>query len=107
MLVDRGAVKAEDIALALQEQEKGDARRIGEILVGSGAAKHDDILAAQQVLDAKLRDTPQETIRVGINVLDKLMTPVGEPELAGNQLLQISNTVEDASPQAVSQRMPR
>jgi two-component system chemotaxis sensor kinase CheA len=105
VLVDRGAVKAEDIALALQEQEKGDARRIGEILVGSGAAKHDDILAAQQVLDAKLRDTPQETIRVGINVLDKLMTLVGELVLARNQLLQISNTVEDASLQAVSQRM--
>jgi len=105
VLVDSGAVKAEDISLALQEQEKGDARRIGEILVGSGAAKHDDILAAQQVLDAKLRDTPQETIRVGINVLDKLMTLVGELVLARNQLLQISNTVEDASLQAVSQRM--
>lgn len=46
-----------------------------------------------------------ETIRVGVNLLDKLMTLVGELVLARNQLLQISNTVEDAGLQAVSQRM--
>jgi len=33
------------------------------------------------------------------------MTLVGELVLARNQLLQISNTVEDAGLQAVSQRM--
>jgi two-component system, chemotaxis family, sensor kinase CheA len=54
---------------------------------------------------AKPRDTAAETIRVGVNLLDKLMTLVGELVLARNQLLQISNTVEDASLQAVSQRM--
>ncbi len=46
-----------------------------------------------------------ETIRVGVNLLDKLMTLVGELVLARNQLLQISNTVEDSGLQAVSQRM--
>src|SRR3984957_16379755 len=46
-----------------------------------------------------------ETIRVGVNLLDKLMTLVGELVLARNQLLQISNTVEDTGLQAVSQRM--
>jgi two-component system chemotaxis sensor kinase CheA len=61
--------------------------------------------AAPQAPDTKPRDTPQETIRVGVNVLDKLMTLVGELVLARNQLLQISNTVEDTGLQAVSQRM--
>ena len=46
-----------------------------------------------------------ETIRVGVNLLDKLMTLVGELVLARNQLLQYSNLVENASLQAVSQRM--
>jgi two-component system chemotaxis sensor kinase CheA len=49
-------------------------------------------------------DAP-ETIRVGVNLLDKMMTMVGELVLARNQLLQISNTIEDASLQVVSQRM--
>jgi two-component system, chemotaxis family, sensor kinase CheA len=105
VLVERGMAQAEDISIALQEQEKGDRRRVGEILVARGLAKKEDVLAAQQVLETKLRDTAPETIRVGVNLLDKLMTLVGELVLARNQLLQISNTVEDAGLQAVSQRM--
>jgi len=51
------------------------------------------------------RDAPSETIRVGVNLLDKLMTLVGELVLARNQLLQFSSTLEDAGLQTVSQRM--
>jgi two-component system chemotaxis sensor kinase CheA len=58
-----------------------------------------------QASDAKLRDAAPETIRVGVNLLDKLMTQVGELVLARNQLLQIANTVGDTSLHAVSQRM--
>ncbi|MGA6984019.1 MAG: Hpt domain-containing protein, partial [Candidatus Sulfotelmatobacter sp.] len=104
-LVDRGAAKAADIALALEEQEKGDRRRLGEILVALGLAKAEDVAAAQQAVETKLRDTAPESIRVGVNLLDKLMTLVGELVLARNQLLQISNTVEDTGLQAVSQRL--
>ena len=68
-------------------------------------AKHEDAAAPQQTPEFRPHDTVAETIRVGVNVLDKLMTLVGELVLARNQLLQISNTVEDASLQAVSQRM--
>jgi two-component system chemotaxis sensor kinase CheA len=46
-----------------------------------------------------------ETIRVGVTLLDKLMTLVGELVLARNQLMQYSNRVEDAGLQAVTQRM--
>jgi len=105
LLVERGVVQAADIARALEAQEHGDRRRLGEILVALGLVKMDDVLAAQQILEAKLRDTAPETIRVGVNLLDKLMTLVGELVLARNQLLQISNTVEDTGLQAVSQRM--
>jgi len=51
------------------------------------------------------RDAAAETIRVGVNLLDKLMTLVGELVLARNQLLQFSNTLEDTGLQTVSQRM--
>jgi two-component system, chemotaxis family, sensor kinase CheA len=69
------------------------------------SAKAKDIPEAQPPLDAKARDAAPETIRVGVSVLDKLMTLAGELVLARNQLLQISSTVDDASLQAVSQRM--
>jgi two-component system, chemotaxis family, sensor kinase CheA len=105
VLVERGLVQASDIALALQEQEKGDRRRLGEILVALGLAKQEDVLTAQHILDTKLRDAAPETIRVGVNLLDNLMTLVGELVLARNQLLQISNNVVDTGLQAVSQRM--
>ena len=73
--------------------------------VEAAATKQEEVAAAQPAREAKPRDTPQETIRVGVNVLDKLMTLVGELVLARNQLLQISNTIEDTGLQAVSQRM--
>ncbi len=46
-----------------------------------------------------------ETIRVGVTLLDRLMNLVGELVLARNQLLQFSNSTQDAGFQAVSQRM--
>jgi two-component system chemotaxis sensor kinase CheA len=105
LLVERGLVQPSDVARALEEQEHGDRRRLGEILVALGLAKPEDVLAAQQTLEAKPRDTAPETIRVGVNLLDKLMMLVGELVLARNQLMQLSNTLEDTGLQAVSERM--
>jgi two-component system chemotaxis sensor kinase CheA len=68
-------------------------------------AKQEDTLGVQQTPESRPREAVAETIRVGVNVLDKLMTLVGELVLARNQLLQISSTVEDTGLQAVSQRM--
>src|SRR5271166_1925783 len=98
------AARLKDISLASLEQGKTDGHGVGEGLVSKGT-KQDEMSSAPQTAETKPRDTPPNTIRVGVNVLDKLMTLVGELVLARNQLLQISNTVEDASLQAVSQRM--
>ena len=105
VLVERGHARPEDIALSLQEQEKGDRRRIGEILVALGFVKQEDVQAAQQIVESRTHETEADTIRVGVNVLDKLMTLVGELVLARNQLLQFSNNSGDAGFQAISQRM--
>ena len=105
VLVERRIVRPTDIARALEEQEHGDRRRLGEILVALGLARSEDILAAQQLIESKLQETAPETVRVGVNLLDKLMTLVGELVLARNQLLQIAGSAESAALHAVSQRM--
>ena len=62
--------------------------------------------SSPQEKPSRARETAAaETIRVGVNLLDKLMTLVGELVLARNQLLQLSNTSRDAGLQTVSQRM--
>ncbi|MGA2696682.1 MAG: chemotaxis protein CheA [Terriglobales bacterium] len=105
VLVEKGHVQPEDIVRALEAQERGDGRRLGEILVAMGLAKPDDVLAAQQMMDSKSRDAAPETIRVGVNLLDRLMNLVGELVLARNQLLQFSNTMENPALHAIAQRM--
>ena len=105
VLVERGLVKDEDIVRALEEQDQGDHRRLGEILVALGLAKAEDVAAALQTIEAKPRDAAPETIRVAVNLLDKVMTLVGELVLARNQLLQFASTSENPALHAVSQRM--
>lgn len=171
MLVARGILSPEDLAFALRLQERGDKRRLGEIIVALALAKQEDIASVTKAQDQekspdltkashtaaaepstatpapprgvpettaplqkaeprettpeaaapaatpetsrgaagpsenRARETAAETIRVGVNLLDKLMTLVGELVLARNQLLQFSNTTQSAGIQAVSQRM--
>jgi two-component system chemotaxis sensor kinase CheA len=62
-------------------------------------------LAAQPVVESRNPQASVETIRVGVTLLDRLMTLVGELVLARNQLLQLSNSTQDAQLQTVSQRM--
>jgi len=105
LLVDRGAVEPQDLALALQEQERGDRRRLGEILVALGFCRQEDVNSAQQIIESRTHQTGVETVRVGVDLLDTLMNLVGELVLARNQLLQLSNTMENLPLQSVSQRM--
>jgi len=105
LLVERGSIRPEDLAAALQEQERGDQRRLGEILVAMKVCRQEDVLAAQQIIESRGRESGVETVRVGINLLDKLMNLVGELVLSRNQLLQFANSTQDAGFQAISQRM--
>jgi two-component system, chemotaxis family, sensor kinase CheA len=60
---------------------------------------------ARQTTDAKPRETITETVRVAVNLLDKLMTLVGELVLARNQLLQFSNSVANNGLHVICQRL--
>ncbi|HXR39418.1 MAG TPA: chemotaxis protein CheW [Terracidiphilus sp.] len=105
LLVERGSIRPEDLAAALQEQERGGQRSVGEILVSMGACRQEDVLAVQQIIESRGRETGAETVRVSVSLLDRLMNLVGELVLARNQLLQFSNTTQDGDFSAVSQRM--
>jgi len=105
LLVERGSLTAQGLALAVQKQEGGDQRPLGEILLGLGLCQAQEIQETQQILDSRDRESGTETIRVGVNVLDRLMNLVGELVLARNQLLQVSSNTQDPGFQAVSQRL--
>lgn len=104
LLLERGQVRADDLVHALEQQEEG-RKRIGEILVDQGAVRQEDVQAAQRTLESHNPEAGVETIRVGVTLLDRLMNLVGELVLARNQLLQFSNSTQDAGFQALSQRM--
>ena len=74
-------------------------------LQGGGEAKPAPAPVAPQSPEPRGPDSGVETVRVGVNLLDKLMNLVGELVLARNQLLQFSNSAQDAGLHTVSQRM--
>lgn len=98
VLVDRGSIDPADLAIALQEQERGNRHRAGEILASLGFCRPEDVSAAQQILESRVQHAGVETVRVGVDLLDKLMNLVGELALARNQLLQdaLSMRVDDS-----------
>jgi two-component system chemotaxis sensor kinase CheA len=104
VLTEPRLVEPNDPAQALEIQEKG-RHKTGEILVADGAARREELLAAEQTVESRNPQAAMETIRVGVTLLDRLMNLVGELVLARNQLLQFSNGTQDAGFQAVSQRM--
>jgi two-component system chemotaxis sensor kinase CheA len=73
--------------------------------VSHPAAHVEEVPTAPQIVEARSAEADVETIRVGVTLLDRLMNLVGELVLARNQLLQFSNSTQDAGFQAVSQRM--
>jgi two-component system chemotaxis sensor kinase CheA len=91
LLVERGHVNAEVLARALREQLEGDPRRVGEILVSIGSVTQEDLRAVLRVQDASRTNTAAaDTIRVDVQLLDKLMNLVGELVLTRNQITQFS-----------------
>lgn len=87
-LVQKANVPVEEVLRALEMQQAGDTRRLGEILVALG-------LVTPQQIEELLRQTKQEepkdaAIRVDVNLLEKQMNLVSELVLLRNRLLQIA-----------------
>ena len=104
ILITSEQCKAGDVQAAVQLQEAGDPRPLGEILVDNRAvapAGVADALKAQ----IEHHDLSNNTIRVDVGLLDKVMNLVGELVLARNQVLQFTGTQEDSSFLSTAQRL--
>jgi two-component system chemotaxis sensor kinase CheA len=115
---DRGGEIPEVSSIHFAEGFEGGATAPGRIVLSPDhlGTEHDGEIAASVPVhpegaptaaspESRNADATVETIRVGVTLLDRLMNLVGELVLARNQLLQFTNTKQDAGFQAVSQRM--
>jgi len=105
ILVEQGVATPEEVAAAIQKQLEGDTRQLGEILVERGAVKPQDVLNAIQIQQTAKSSISEASIRVDVNLLDRLMNLVGELVLARNQILQFAQGSEDSGLVTSSQRL--
>ncbi|RLA95295.1 MAG: chemotaxis protein CheA [Deltaproteobacteria bacterium] len=83
VLVERGAVKEEDVREALELQKRQPHKKVGEILVEKGKVKAKDVVQAlreQRVAEA--------TVKIEARKLDSLMDMVGELVIAQSMIRQ-------------------
>ncbi len=104
ILVTSQECAAEDVQAAVELQEEGDPRPLGEILVANRAAAPAGIAAALKA-QIEHHDLASNTIRVDVALLDKVMNLVGELVLARNQVLQFTGTQEDSGFLSTAQRL--
>ncbi len=106
LLVERGVVQAVEVDQAVGTQDAGDPRRVGEILVERGQVESQDVLETLQAQEESRGPGASEgSIRVDVDLLDKLMNLVGELVLARNQIIQFSTSQEDRVFLATTQRL--
>ena len=104
ILVTSQVCKAEDVDAAVELQQEGDPRPLGEILVANRAAAPAGIADALKA-QIEHHDLASNTIRVDVALLDKVMNLVGELVLARNQVLQFTGTQEDSGFLSTAQRL--
>ena len=105
ILVEKGEVDEASVTEAVVAQHSGDSRRLGEILVEDGKVQPvavQDALAAQA---ESREDSVNSSIRVDVNLLDKVMNLVGELVLARNQVLQFTSNQKDPAFLNTAQRL--
>ena len=111
LLQQRADIDAEDVAVAMLEQQLGDGRPLGEILIDHGQATPDQVreaLELQAVAQADARSggsVSESTLRVDVNLLDTLMRLVGELVLTRNQIVATAAARADIGIQRSSQRL--
>jgi len=95
MLVQRGLINIDDIKFAAHEQQLGDPRHLGEILVEGGRVSSGDIVTALQDQEAHRSGLADASVRIDVEVLDRLVNLASELVLARNQVLQDAEMVAD------------
>jgi two-component system, chemotaxis family, sensor kinase CheA len=87
ILVQAGDVSQDDVDRARMQQQLGDDRPIGSILVEHGATTSSAVEDAVEAQAGTHRSVIGSSVRVDVELLDSLMRLVGELVLARNQLL--------------------
>jgi two-component system, chemotaxis family, sensor kinase CheA len=111
LLQQAADINAQDVAVAMLEQQLGDDRPLGEILVDHGQATPEQVreaLAMQAVAQADAKSSgsvSDGTLRVDVNLLDTLMRLVGELVLTRNQIVATAAAQADPAMQRPSQRL--
>ena len=107
LLIQTGRATEDDVHFAIREQEIGDRRHIGEILVEQGVLEPGEVaeMLGQQGDQLPLRSIYESTLRVDVALLDELMNLVGELVLARNQIASSIAGTEDSALLRSSQRL--
>jgi len=105
VLVETTAATPEDVAHAVEVQQQGDPRQLGELLVDEGVVRPNELVDALQAQAEARSQIADHSIRVDVALLDKLMNLVGELVLARNRVLQFTRTDSDAGFVSTSQRL--
>jgi len=106
LLVEQERVTVEQLAQALEEQEKGNTHPVGEILVEHGVLTTHDLQEALKTLNGPRNSVTEDaTIRVRVAHLDRLMNLVGELVLARNRIQQWVGSENDSTLVSTSQRL--
>ena len=105
IFIRKGQATAAEVEAAARQQQTGDPRRLGEILVEQGAVKPQEVVAALKEQAETRSAVTESNIRVDVRLLDQLMNLVGELVQARNQVLQYTVTQQDSAFAATSQRL--
>jgi two-component system chemotaxis sensor kinase CheA len=105
-LVNSGRLDPDALKIAVEQQRRGDRRRLGEILVDHGALQPQEVLEALMAREeGSAASAADGHLRVDLRVLDRLVTLVSELVLARNQLLQAVAAPENETLPMVAQRL--
>jgi two-component system chemotaxis sensor kinase CheA len=105
IFIHKGQATVAEVEAAARQQQEGDPRRLAEILVERGAVKPQEVVEALKEQAQTRPAVAESNIRVDVRLLDNLMNLVGELVLAHNQVLQYSLTQQDSTFAATSQRL--
>ena len=104
LLVSQG-VDPLDVAHAVELQAAGDRRPLGELLMEDGKVRPGDVVDALQAQAEARSGIADQSIRVDVALLDRLMNLVGELVLARNRVLQFTHADSDPAFVSTSQRL--
>ena len=105
-LVNSGRLDPDALKIALEQQRRGDRRRLGEILVDHGALQPQEVLDALMTREGgSAASAADGHLRVDLRVLDQLVTLASELVLARNQLLQGVAAQDTAALPVIAQRL--